>query len=27
MKTLTDRTKAACFENDIDISDLVTEHE
>jgi hypothetical protein len=27
LKTLTDRTKAACYENDIDIADLVAEHE
>jgi hypothetical protein len=27
LKTLTDRTKAACFENDVDIQDLIDEHE
>jgi len=27
LKTLTDRTKAACWENGIDIQDLVAEHE
>ena len=27
LHTLTERTKAACFENDIDIADLVAEHE